>query len=181
MIYNKKLEGKKIYLQNLDLKYCQKYYVDWLNDTSINSYIEPRLYHQTIDSVTKYVKQLHDSSDGYIFGIFCKNEHIGNIQLSSIHPIYKYAKIGYIIGNKEFWGKGIATEAVGLIKKFAFETLNLRRLEAWVFEENIASQNVLSKNGFLKEGVFRKRACIRQGDKWSDYYEFGVLNEDYTT
>ena len=179
MIYNGIMNGKNICLKNLDLKYCQQYYVDWLNDTSINSYIEPRLYKQTIESVTQYVKELHESSDGYIFGMFCEDKHIGNIQLSAIHPIYKCGKIGYVIGEKEYWGRGIATEAIGLVKDFAFKTLNLHRLEALVFEEHIASQKALMKNGFVKEANFRKKVCMIPGGKWSDYYVYGVLNEDY--
>ena len=177
MIYDKKIYGKNIYLQNLDLKYCQKYYVDWLNDKSINSYIETRLSIQTLDSVTQYVKRLHESDDSYIFGIFCEGKHIGNVQLGPIHPVYRYAKVGYIIGSKKYWGKGIATEAIRLIKNFAFEILDLHRLEAFVFDDNIASQKALLKNGFLKEGTFRKRMLFRPDGIWSDYYFYGLINE----
>lgn len=179
MIYDKKLQGKQIYLKNLGLEYCQQYYVDWLNDTSINSYIEPRLYHQTLEGVTKYVKDLHESSDGYIFGIFCEDKHIGNIQLSAIHPIYKCAKIGYVIGDKNYWGRGIATEAISLIKHFGFDILNLHRLEALVFEEHIASQKALGKNGFVKEATFIDKVKDIQNNRWCNYCVFGVINPNY--
>ncbi|XP_024028039.1 uncharacterized protein LOC112093574 [Morus notabilis] len=65
-------------------------------------------------------------------------------------------EIGYAV-KANYWGKGIATEAVKLALSCVFKELKfLDRVEGLVFEENKASQRVLEKAGFVREGVFEK-------------------------
>jgi RimJ/RimL family protein N-acetyltransferase len=61
------------------------------------------------------------------------------------------AEIGYWLG-EAFWGRGIATEAVGLVTGHAFARLNLLRLFALPFADNFASARVLEKAGYVLEG-----------------------------
>jgi len=67
------------------------------------------------------------------------------------------AEIGYWLG-EEFWGRGIATDAVIAVTNYAFETLGMVRVYAEVFEWNAASMRVLEKAGFQKEGLMRRSA-----------------------
>lgn len=71
------------------------------------------------------------------------------------------ATVGYWLG-EDYWGRGIATEALRLITRHAFETLELARLEATVFEWNAASCRVLEKAGYVREARLRKSA-IKDG------------------
>ena len=64
------------------------------------------------------------------------------------------AEIGYWLG-EPFWGRGIATEALGAMTEYAFEHFDICRLEAGVFEWNPASMRVLEKNGYVLEGRAR--------------------------
>jgi ribosomal-protein-alanine N-acetyltransferase len=59
---------------------------------------------------------------------------------------------------EEYWGRGIATEAVGAVTQHGFDALGLVRIYAAVFDGNPASVRVLEKNGFEKEGFLRKSA-----------------------
>ena len=78
---------------------------------------------------------------------------VGSIGLKNIDLINKKADLGYWIG-QEYWGRGIATECVGLIIDYAFDSsdLGLREVIAYVFPENKASIRVLEKNGMKKKG-----------------------------
>jgi [ribosomal protein S5]-alanine N-acetyltransferase len=78
---------------------------------------------------------------------------VGSIGLKNIDLIDKKANLGYWIG-KQYWGRGIATECVKLIIKYAFSSseLGLREIIAHVFPENNASIRVLEKNGMKKKG-----------------------------
>ena len=90
------------------------------------------------------------------FGIEYEGELCGVIGLIVQNDVYKKsAELGYWIG-EYYWGKGIATKAVELITKYGFEKLQIIRIYSSVFENNIASMKVLEKNGFLREGVFKK-------------------------
>uniref|UniRef100_A0A7N0V718 N-acetyltransferase domain-containing protein n=1 Tax=Kalanchoe fedtschenkoi TaxID=63787 RepID=A0A7N0V718_KALFE len=88
------------------------------------------------------------------------------------------AEIGYVLGSAH-WGKGIATRAVKMVvgEVFAFsEWAELERLEGLVDVENVGSQKVLEKAGFLKEGVLRKYAVMK--GRSVDMVMYSVLASD---
>ena len=108
-----------------------------------------------------------NNSNNIMFAIMCKLEldndnfieigdydnFIGTISLNNIDWINRSGETGYMIGNKEYWGGGIATEAVKLISEYALNRLNLHKVEAGVVEGNIGSVKVLEKNGFREYGI----------------------------
>ena len=101
------------------------------------------------------------------FAIEYKGSYAGNISLSPCSDVYrKSAEIGYFIG-EPFWNKGIATAAVNLITDFGFRELGLARIHTGVYEYNPASQHVLEKCGYVKEGVFRK-SIFKMGQLWDE-------------
>jgi len=67
------------------------------------------------------------------------------------------AEIGFWLG-ESYWGRGIMTEAVGAVTRYAFETRGFIRVFAEVFEWNSASMRVLEKCGYTREGVLRSSA-----------------------
>jgi len=84
----------------------------------------------------------------------------------------RMATIGYWLGER-FWGRGIATRALELTTAYAFDTTDLARLEAHVFEWNAASCRVLEKAGYELEGRIRK--AIRKDGALIDYFIYGLL------
>ena len=87
------------------------------------------------------------------FAITINEEVIGGIGFDQIQQ--HKAEIGYWLA-KQYWNKGIMTEAARLATKFGFDNLKLRRVSAYVFLKNNASARVLEKNGYRKEGLLRK-------------------------
>ncbi|GGA77304.1 hypothetical protein GCM10008025_21160 [Ornithinibacillus halotolerans] len=63
------------------------------------------------------------------------------------------SEVGYEL-SKEYWGKGIASEAFEAVIQFGFEQLNLQRVQALIEPPNISSQKLLERKGFIKEGLF---------------------------
>lgn len=114
-----------------------------------------------------------------MFAIEYNGKQIGNIKLNIQSQRYKRADVGYFIGNKDFWGKGLATEAVKLIVNFGFEKLDLNKIVAGAFEQNLGSIKVLSKAGFCKEACFKKHSFLNDETSWSDVWEFGILKDDW--
>ncbi|MDN4594711.1 GNAT family N-acetyltransferase [Polycladomyces subterraneus] len=115
----------------------------------------------------------------YAFGIFLNatNELIGKVTLSEIlhAPHLRSCWIGYYL-DQAHNGNGYMTEAVRLAVKFAFEELNLHRIEAGVMPHNIASIRVLEKAGFEKEGIARKNVKIN--GEWRDHQILAIINEN---
>ncbi|MDR1341892.1 MAG: GNAT family N-acetyltransferase [Prevotellaceae bacterium] len=83
------------------------------------------------------------------------------------------AEIGYWLG-ENYWNRGIMTEAVKEMASYAFlNFLQLRKIYATIFDFNIASQRVLQKAGFEREGIL-KQAAIKNG-KVIDLHYYGLI------
>ncbi|MET3196689.1 RimJ/RimL family protein N-acetyltransferase [Bacillus sp. OAE603] len=85
--------------------------------------------------------------------------------------------IGYYLA-EEYWGCGIATEAVSVLLAFLFNEGNVNRIQAEVMPQNELSKKVLQKNGFLKEGTLRQ-ATIWSGKGIVDLEIYSILKEEY--
>ncbi len=156
--------NKKIYLREiLDIDVTQKY-VDWLNDKEINQYLEARFIKHSLDTAKQYIKAMYESSDNKIFGIFDNdtNQHIGNIKLGGVDFFHRRAHLGIMIGDKNYWGQGIATEAIKIISRIAKNELNLNKLYAGAYSVNLGSINAFVKAGWEQEGVQKKYSKLNE-------------------
>jgi ribosomal-protein-alanine N-acetyltransferase len=86
------------------------------------------------------------------------------------------AEIGYELPRSQ-WGKGIATEGVSAILRFAFTDLELNRIEACPLADNEPSKKLLLKLGFTLEGNLRQR--VRFHDRYVDQLYYGLLRKDW--
>jgi len=155
-------------------------YVSWLNDPKINRFLEIRFVPQTIESVRQFINDVNRDPANLFYGIFTKDteSHIGNIKLGPINTHHRRADIGIVIGEKKYWGKGIATEAISAISDHAFNVLGLHKINAGFYSENTASGRAFLKAGFYEEARLREHwlsdgqwqdqiilTSIRPGDK----------------
>lgn len=104
-----------------------------------------------------------------------ENEMIGKVILFQFNVKNGRAGIGYLL-NRKYWRQGIMKQALGAVIEFAFDTLNLHRIEADVDTENIPSLGLLEKLGFEREGLFRDR--WRVYGKWQDSVMLALINND---
>lgn len=169
------LYGERIYLRRLTEDDATDNYVRWMNDPEINQYLESRFYTHTIESTKAFIRSVTNDNN-YQFGIFAKesNKHIGNIKVGGINHYHRYADIGFLIGEKDYWGKGIATEAIALATDFAFNTLKLHKLWGGLYSPNIGSLRAFQKNGYEQEGV-KKSQYLLNGVYYDDIL-FGKVN-----
>ena len=91
-------------------------------------------------------------------------------------PTCHSARMGYCF-DKAAWGQGFATEAAGALLQWAFETLDLNRVQAEADTRNAASGRVLEKLGFIREGTLRED-CIVNGEV-SDSWVYGLLRREF--
>lgn len=179
MLYDKVLTGTNVSLRMLELSDCNETYLNWMNNSEVNKYLESRWSEHSIESIKEFVSSVRNSSNNYMFAIIFEGRHVGNIKVGPIHPIYKNSFIGLMIGDKTAWGKGVATEAINLVCDFCFNVLNLNKVLAGVFEQNISSQRAFEKNNFKREAVFRKQAFVNSEDSYCDIYNYGLLREEF--
>ena len=104
-----------------------------------------------------------------------KAQLVGGVTLSNIRRrAAQQANLGYWMG-QDFAGKGMMSEAVGLLLPFVFDTLSLHRLHAAFLPHNMASRRVLEKNGFKEDGY--ADSYLQIDGKWADHVLFALTRE----
>lgn len=149
------LEGPTVYLRKMVLFDVNVNYHRWMHDETVTQYLEIRHGRRSFKDLREYVSGVIERKDDAFFAI-CMNDtgrHIGNIKLGPINKDHRFAHIGFLIGERELWGRGIATEAVEIVTRYAFETLKLHKVLAGCYANNEASLRVFKKNGYKKEGT----------------------------
>lgn len=179
MVYDKTIDGSKIQLRSVALCDCNARYLGWMMDEETNRYMETRWTEQTMGTIQSFVNSIRASSDSWLFAIIYQGQHVGNIKIGPINKRYKNADISYFTGDKSLRGKGVASEAIGLVLEFGFKVLNLHRIQAGAFKDNVASQRALLKNGFRLEGTFREKYFLTSDSEWTDCLEFAILKNEW--
>lgn len=106
------------------------------------------------------------------FAIVVDDEAVGCIGLTPKDDVYLYnMELGYWLGEAH-WNKGIMSQAVKLVRDYAFETFDIKRLYAVTFGFNKASIKVLRRAGFRKEAHVKN--VIFKNGKFTDRLEFVI-------
>lgn len=118
-----------------------------------------------------------EAGTGFVYAIEDDGPIVGQIFLNSIvrGPYFRSCSLGYWVAQAAA-GRGIATEAVRLAKRTAFEELGLLRVQAETLIDNHPSQKVLQRNGF--EPIGMAPAYLKIAGKWQDHLLFQVLNPE---
>ncbi|WP_202882291.1 GNAT family N-acetyltransferase [Candidatus Manganitrophus noduliformans] len=173
------LEGKRIYLREVRPSDVNERYYRWMNDPEITRFLESRFAPNAIENLRDYVAGKLGDRDNLFLAIVLKEEdrHIGNIKLGPIQWIHRLADIGLLIGEKDCWGKGYATEAIQLVSDYAFNVLNLHKVAAGCYGPNEGSARAFQKAGFVVEGV-RKEQFYSNGSYVDDIL-LGLIRPDW--
>lgn len=101
---------------------------------------------------------------------------IGKCTLWQYSESNQRAEVGYIL-NRDYWRRGLMTNALDAMINYAFSTLGLHRLEADTDDKNTASLALLENLGFRREGLFRERWYMNGA--WQDSVMLGLLKQDW--
>lgn len=160
-----RLSSDRLYFRKLTALDATPEYAAWLNDPEVNRYLEVRHHAHSVDGCKEFIEHSNADPGSHLFGMFLRgsDEHIGNIKIGFVDERYRSGQISFLIGAKNAWGKGFATEAVKCLTKHAFSDLNLFRVEAGVYEENLGSLRALMRSGYTVEGFFKKKYLTPEG------------------
>jgi len=100
---------------------------------------------------------------------------VGTVNLLT-HPHDRRDEMGYWLG-KPFWRQGYMTEAVRRVVQFAFEDLQVNRLQAACFSWNVASARVMQKVGMTHEGQMRQH--VLKWGKFEDLDYYGLVHDQW--
>ena len=162
-----------LYIQILKPSDVTHEYVQWMNDYEVVKYTEQKFTAHSFEDVCEFVRQKYESKNDFLFGIYFNKKHIGNVKLGPINFNHKVADISMIIGDKDMWGKGIATKVTKKIISFGFEVIGLEKITLTCNSLNRASLKMFLNRGFSVEAI-RKEQIIFEG-KRVDQISLGIL------
>ncbi len=125
------------------------------------------------------MKRNHQGYPGtFVIEFKSEGRMIGTIGFQWIDPENKSCELGYSIARR-LWGHGIAVEALEAVVRYAFEQLDLNRVEAKHDILNPASGRVLNKAGFIQEGCARESLLIK--GRRADMQRYALLRSQWAT
>lgn len=134
----------------------------------------------TLEAAQKWVADKGKYGSDIIFMISPLEDQkiIGHVGLYKIDHRIRSAEFAILIGDREFWGRGLGKTATLFALEFAFFQLNLNRISLQVLANNDRAVSLYQKVGFKREGILRE-AQFKYG-KYLDIIEMAILKAEYT-
>lgn len=156
------IKGEKIYLRPVlleDINFLNK----WKNDEDIFCNLGGGFMPISIDQQKKWMDSFIDNTGNNKRFMIVTNDNIviGFIGLYDINSIHRTCSLGIYIGEKEYWGKGIGSEACRILFNFAKNTLNLRKINLNVVADNPSAIAMYIKLGFKECGRLTEERFIK--------------------
>ena len=152
----KNLESQRLVLRQITPEDANEIFA-MRSNAAVMKYVPRPLCKQVAEAMTliNTMQQRIETNEGVNWAITLKgsDKMVGYIGHFKIDWENFRSEIGYML-LPEFYGNGIATEAVKLIIEYGFKEMKMHSLEAVIDPENIASARVLEKNKFLKEAYY---------------------------
>jgi RimJ/RimL family protein N-acetyltransferase len=151
--------------------------IKWYNDPEVNKTLILNEKLELDKSLEWFDKAVQDDSRRDFIIETKDGEPIGLTGLLGIDRIHGTAECFCVIGQKEFWGKGVGTQVHSLLIQWAFDELNLHKIWAVVYTNNAAVLKLVKKLGFEIEGTLREEKCI--AGKRIDLFRIGLLHNEF--
>ncbi len=151
---------------------------DMLNDSEMEQYVVGWSFPVSkYQEKEWYIRNINDNANKRFIIDTESDGAVGLATLTEIDWKNKSAFHGIKLANKKNRAKGIGTDAVMAIMRYAFNELGLHRLDGAWFDDNIPSKRLYTKCGWSVEGT--RRECIFKGGKFRDLSIAGILATDY--
>jgi RimJ/RimL family protein N-acetyltransferase len=171
------IKGERCVLRPLRMEDA-KILADICNDLEVRDYLS-NVFPYTDLGEEEFIKSVNSQKNptDIVFGIEVDENLIGTAGIHRINWTSRNGYFGIAICRKEYWNKGIGTEATNLILKYAFEYINLHKVLLEVYEYNERAIRVYEKVGFKREGRLRKNHYWK--GEYYDVIVMGILQEEY--
>ena len=148
-------------------------YVGWMHDKTVTEHIDARYVEQTIDSIKQFVDSF-DQINGLFWRVKDKISRVdvGNVQ-ARVVALHRTADVGILIGNRQYWGKGVAQEVLSSVFDYLFSVRNVEKVTMGTRKTNERMQKTIMAMGLLPEGVLKKQ--VRHGTGRTDICQYALF------
>ena len=170
-------DDAQIYLRDLDESDITDEYLRWFWDESVTYFLESK--NLSRDEAVEYFKQGWETGSHFMYAIVDKASEavIGTVKIGPVNRKHMISDLVTLIGNRSFWGRGIASEAIRIGNGIAFNQHGIRKLNGGMYEDNIGSIKAYLKGGWVIEGRLVGQYLL--DDKVQDRVVVSCFNPDY--
>ena len=178
--------GERIRFRGVERDDISKF-AAWLNDPEVRKGLAMHMPMSSADEESWFEDMLKRPVDEHVLGIEVRQPSteggeerwklIGNCAFFNLEWRNRASEFGILIGDKAYWSQGYGTEAVRLLLRHGFETLNLNRIFLRVFENNPRAIRAYEKAGFVLEG--RQRQAEFMDGKYIDVLVMSILKGEF--
>ena len=167
------LQGEHVRLRAVSVTDAESLW-RWHNDAEVMRWMHAP-YPTSLDEVEKEMADRPVNSHASLTLMIEDDQGltVGIVALHGAEPESGCAKLDIYLGEKESWGHGLATDALRTVCRYAFEKMNLHRVELCVADGNDAARHLYEKLGFVAEG--RKRQVYYRDGAWCDELMMSLL------
>ena len=133
-----------------------------------------------VTTTTKRIESFYQAGSDYIPFAICRADNDKAVGVTALHRVdlvSHAAVFSVCISDPAEWGKGAGGEATRLMLKYAFDILNLHRVQLHVWVGNTAGFQAYQRAGFVKEGLLRE--AMAHNGEYCDFYVMGILEKEY--
>ncbi len=173
------LKGTQVYLRPYAPETDAAKVHQWFNDPEVTHFMVTGRYPTTELQARALLEAQVRSEEHVVFVVVdsATEKPLGLVGLYDMDMVVRKAEMRIIIGEKEYWGKGVGTEAVELITYYGFDRLQLNKVYLGVMEENIKAVKAYEKAGFAHEGVLKDD--LFRNSRYYDCVNMALLRKDY--
>lgn len=169
--------GKKVILRAMEKPDCELVR-EMFNDPEIEDLVVGWAFPVSQFAQEKWLDAHYGDQKNFRFVIETEEDGaVGIATLTEIDWKNRRATHGIKLANIDKRNKGIGTDTVMAIMRYAFDELGLHRLETTMFETNTASRGLYSKCGWVQEGI--NRECVYKKGAFRNLIVVGILASDY--
>ena len=175
------MDGKLVRLRGYEMSDLDAV-TKWINDEEVTQFLGSGMLSYPVSSIAerKFIEKfgLSESANEKTFAIetLADRRFIGALGLHGIDWINRHSALGIMIGDKQHWGRGYSTDAIRVLRRLAFDKLNLHRLWLQVYDFK-------ARDRFLREVRLQARRVLREqrffGRKYHDTIVMGILEAEY--
>lgn len=161
------VEGRQVMLRDLRHDDITPRYLSWFQDQTVTQFLSAR--NLSRDDVLAYIDEGRRTGSYHMMALcdLATGLHIGNVKIGPIDRSNGCSDLVTVIGDRQFWGKGLATEAIALASGIAFSRFGIRKLCGSIIGNNIGSVKSYTRGGWHVE-------CVRK----DQYLVDGVLQDE---
>lgn len=178
------IQGQRIHMVRFERQHLEDpAYYGWLRDLDVVRYIgrDELLVGIQFSEAEDYVKQLWANENCRFLAVYHSESgtFIGTAKINFFNERGRrngVGDIGIMLGERDFWGQGLATDVLRTLSKFAFGELGARKLSAGAMSPNAAVVKAFLRIGYVEEGRLRQQLSIEGG--YCDHVLLGCFKNE---